>query len=87
MENVIVLDNGGATFDRYTIVYLSTINHGVYFARSCSETPNAPNGVGCSIEVCQKWVESTEDKILTPDLYPEGLKTLIKCDLEDLEGF
>ena len=40
-------DNGGATFDRYTVVYLSQREgRRRYAARGMSERPTSPNGFG-----------------------------------------
>ncbi len=84
-SNVIVLDNGGSTLDRYTIVYLDMFERGVYFARGCCENPSAPNGVGCSVEVTQEWLDQTSDKILTLDKIPNSLMVLIEADLMDFK--
>ncbi|MCP3921317.1 MAG: hypothetical protein GY714_01900 [Desulfobacterales bacterium] len=83
-SNVIVLDNGGETLDRYTIVYIDTLERGVYFARGCCENPSAPNGVGCSIEVTKSFLDETSDKLLRLDQIPDNLMVLIEADLADL---
>ncbi|MCP4393400.1 MAG: hypothetical protein GY804_03905 [Alphaproteobacteria bacterium] len=83
-SNIIVLDNGGTTLDRYTIVYLDTLERGVYYARGCCENPSAPNGVGCSVEITESFLAETEETRLTIEQVPKNLMVLIEADLVDL---
>jgi hypothetical protein len=42
--NILCFDNGGESFDRYTIVYLDTLQDGFYECRGSSAGPYHPQG-------------------------------------------
>lgn len=46
MKNIKIYDNGGKTFDRYTVIYLDlkTTRAGLYEARAMSANPYSPLG-------------------------------------------
>lgn len=47
MNNVRIYDNGGKTFDRFTVVYMNEPEgEGLYGARGMSEHPFHPQGFG-----------------------------------------
>lgn len=47
MKNIRIYDNGGKTFDRYTVVYMTEPEgRGLYGARGMSEDPFHPQGFG-----------------------------------------
>lgn len=47
MKNVRIYDNGGKSFDRYTVVYMNDPEgNGCYGARGMSEHPTHPQGFG-----------------------------------------
>lgn len=47
MKNIRIYDNGGKTFDRYTVVYMTEPEgRGLYGARGMSENPFDPQGFG-----------------------------------------
>ena len=76
-----IFDNGGKTADRYTVVFLETINNGECELVTFSENPLSPVGV---------WVHGIGDfkrkdkevEVTINDL-PEMCQTLIKAELSD----
>lgn len=47
MQNIHIYDNGGKTFDRYTVIYMDQPEGmGLYGCRGMSEHPRHPQGFG-----------------------------------------
>ena len=81
-ERVVLLDNGGETFDRYT----SIIDGDCEGARGMSRNPFHPQGFGCTSPCDPVWVrERIErgDRIRVADA-PEKVQ---ECVLQDIRNY
>lgn len=78
--NIAIYDNGGRTFDRYTVVYLDEPAQelGTYTCRGMSENPTHPQGFGqCGVA---RPGEHLGDEI-TFDELPAGGQRVVRQDL------
>lgn len=78
-ERVVLLDNGGKTFDRYT----SIIDGDHEQARGMSENPYSPQGFGCTVTCSPMWVRECIGKgqrIKVADAPPK----VQECILQDI---
>lgn len=81
MKNVRAYDNGGRSFDRYTVVYMDQPERaGLYAARGMSEHPFHPQGFG---QYCTAMPGRHLGKRITLDQLPPDCQRLVKQDLED----
>ena len=81
--NIKCYDNGGRTFDRYTIVYLdyperSDYTRNTFQAVGCSEHPFHPQGFG-QHTCCEAGLHLGEE--VEFDTLPEDVKKLVHSDL------
>ena len=76
-----IWDNGGETFDRYTVYYNEKERSGYHTGRGMSEHPCAPNGVGCC--TTGRPGKHTGKKVHFYDL-PKDCRELIDRDLDRL---
>ncbi len=76
-----IYDNGGETFDRYTVVYnaLATGKPGVYEAVGMSEDPFHPQGFG---QHCSAMLGKHLGKRITFKQLPKDCQKLVTQDLE-----
>jgi hypothetical protein len=76
-RNVVVLDNGGKTIDRYTVIIRKTAD--IY---GCSENPFQPNGIGnysCNVNQIYNMSNNTETKNrLAVNIYLRNSKSIGK---------
>lgn len=85
--NVLCFDNGGQTIDRYTVLYLTTLDRGVIGGRGMSANPSHPMG-------CGEWFEipfyseygnySHLGESVPFGRLPGDCQKLVKWDLEDI---
>ena len=73
-----IYDNGGETFDRFT-VYYDEMERGYYNGRGMSEHPFHPQGFGQCIAGA---IGKHNGKRIQFDELPEDCQKLIKSDLE-----
>lgn len=82
-DRVVLLDNGGETFDRYT----SIIDGDHENARGMSENPFHPQGFGCTVTCAPEYVQRSIDaghRIKVADA-PEKVQDSILQDLRSID--
>ena len=79
---IIAFDNGGETLDRYTVVYIETLERGKYGARAMSDNPTHPHGFGMYMDVCAEWVDDNKDAPIAFDDLPDECKSIVMRDLD-----
>lgn len=85
MKHVLVYDNGGKTFDRFTAVYMDRPSYhgGAYEARGMSRHPTHPQGYGMYGDAMPG--RHLGKRIRFQDL-PEECQRLVRSDREGVEG-
>lgn len=79
MNEIRIYDNGGTTFDRYTVVYMNERErNGLYGARGMSEDPFHPQGVG---QYCTAAPGRHLGKRIRFEELPEKCQKLVRQDL------
>lgn len=82
MKNIRIYDNGGKTFDRFTVVYLNEPEGlGLYGARGMSENPFHPQGFG---QYCTAAPGRHLGKRIKFDQLPIDCQRLVAQDCGDL---
>ena len=86
--NIKIFDNGGKTFDRYTVIYLDTPyyegaflyseNIYIYEARGMSKNPYHPQGFG---QMCAAQLGPHLGSEIGFDDLPEDCQRLVRSDL------
>ncbi len=81
-DKVRIYDNGGKTFDRYTVVFMDQpeCRPGMFAALGMSENPFHPQGFG---QHCQAMPGRHLGKRITLDQLPEDCRKLVKQELEN----
>ena len=87
MSKIRVFDNGGETYDRYTVVYLATFDCGQYLYVGMSENPFHPLGFGQHGELPASYLHDCPDKEITLSDLPPDCQTLVEQDLAEIEGY
>ncbi len=73
-------DNGGKTFDRYTVVYMAEFaGRGLYCARGMSENPFDPQGFG---QYCFAMPGRHLGRRISFDALPEPCREAVRRDME-----
>lgn len=84
MKQIRVYDNGGKSFDRYTVVYMfEPESRGCYGARGMSKHPFSPQGFGCYTSAMPG--RHLGKRIRLIDL-PKDCIRLILQDLNEVKG-
>lgn len=80
MENIRIYDNGGRTYDRYTVVYMKEpeTRPGTFAARGMSEHPFHPQGFG---QYCAAMPGRHLGKRIAFDQLPTDCQRLVQQDL------
>ena len=81
MKNIRIYDNGGASFDRYTVVFMNEPEYqpGTFMALGMSEHPFHPQGFG---QHCAAMPGRHLGKRIKFEDLPEDCQKLVKQDLE-----
>jgi len=79
MEVLKVYDNGGETFDRYTVYYSEKETPTLHMCRGMSENPSHPQGFGI---FSSGMLGDHNGKEITLEDLPEACQELVKYDLE-----
>jgi hypothetical protein len=83
MQNIRIYDNGGETFDRYTVVYLNEPEgRGLFAARGMSESPSHPQGFG---QCCSAMPGEHLGQSIAFDDLPIECRRLVLSDLGQLD--
>jgi len=76
-----IYDNGGETFDRYTVIYIGSHYNGFYSCLGMSENPFSPQGYG-------QHGSCTDGPHLGKEIQfediPEACQRAVRNDLEEL---
>ena len=82
--NIRIYDNGGETFDRYTVIYMDTPEgRGLYGARGMSERPFHPQGFGM---YCTAAPGRHLGRRIAFEALPQDCQRLVISDLTTTEG-
>jgi hypothetical protein len=82
---ILCFDNGGDTLDRYTVLFLESIERGVIGGRGMSANPSHPLGVGQWFEIPVADDYSHLGVPIDFDALPQSCKTVVEADLADFE--
>jgi hypothetical protein len=83
MRNIRIYDNGGKTFDRFTVIYMGEPEgNGLYGARGMSEHPSHPQGFG---QYCQAMPGRHLGKRIAFDELPLDCRRLVLSDIGELD--
>jgi len=80
-----IFDNGGATFDRYTAVFLPSRMGSTYCYIGMSENPTHPQGFGQHGELSHSYLIDNDDTEITVDDLPERAKALVLSNFKDYQ--
>jgi hypothetical protein len=79
--NIRCYDNGGKTFDRYTVIYMDERERdGTYGARGMSANPFHPQGFG---QYCSAMLGRHLGKRIAFDALPSDCQRLVMMDMGD----
>lgn len=78
--NIRIYDNGGETFDRYTVIYMDDLcpYTSLYTARGMSENPSHPQGFG---QICEAEPGEHLGKEIDFTDLPEPCQRMVLSDL------
>jgi len=76
-----IYDNGGETFDRYTVVYIGSYYNGFYYCLGMSENPFSPLGY-CEHGLCTDGPHLGKE--IDFEELPEYCQIVVRDDLEEL---